>query len=288
VSVLVVTTAVGVLLAQPVAAATQNGYIYTTAGAGIYGYNGDGIPATTAEFQNPTGVVVDTHGNQLIADVLNNRVRVVAASASNPGYPLGGCSATCTWTEGDIYTIAGTGAGGYNGDGIPATAAQIDTPADVALDSAGNVLIADEANGVRVVAVSSSNPGYPLSGCASACTWTAGDIYTIAGTGALGYNGDGIPSTDAELKTPAGVAFDAPGNVLVSDHGNSRVRVVALSPSNPGYALSGCASACTWTAGDIYTIAGTGALGYNGDGIPATSAGSTSPKVWPLTEQGIS
>ncbi len=257
--------------AQPAAAAP--GDISTIAGTGTPGENGDGIPAATATVDQPQGVAVDAHGNTLIADTANNRVRVVAVSPSNPGYPLAGCTGPCTWTVGDIYIIAGDGTG-YNGDGIPATSAELNGPTDVAVDAFGNPLIADAGNErIRVVAVSTSNPGYPLA------RWTVGDIYTIAGNGPgnVHYNGDGIYSTDAQLFDPERITIDNHGNPLIADTGNSRVRVVAVSTSNPGYPLAGCVGPCTWTLGYIYTIAGDGTAGYNGDGIPATGAELDAP-----------
>ena len=169
------------------------GNIYTIAGDGTGGYNGDGMPATSAELSYPALISVDAHGNPVIADFDNSRLRVVAVSALDPGYPLGGCSGTCTWTVGDIYTIAGNGGQGYNGDGISAPSAEVYGPNGLGLDGEGNVLAAESGgNRVRVVAVSASNPGYPLAGCSGTCTWTLGDIYTIAGNGVQGYNSDGI------------------------------------------------------------------------------------------------
>jgi len=250
------------------------GDISTVAGTGIVGENGDGIPAVNAKLDGPQGVAVDAHGNSLIADTGNNRVRVVAVSATNPGYPLAGCAGTCTWTAGDIYIIAGDGTG-YNGDGIPATSAELDVPTDVTVDSVGNPVIADAGNQrVRVVAVSASNPGYPLP------RWTVGDIYTIAGNGpgTVHYSGDGGYATDAQLFDPLRVTVDADGNALIADTGNSRVRVVAVSTTNPGYPLAGCGGPCVWTLGDIYTIAGDGTGGYSGDGIPATGAELNGPE----------
>ncbi len=255
------------------------GDIYTTTGTGTATYAGDGSAATGAKLNFPKGVAVDGEGNQLVVDNGNNRVRVIAASAANPGYLLSGCSGPCTWTPGDIYTIAGTGTAGYNGDGISSTSAEIDDPALVAVDTEGNPLLADFGNNrVRVLAVSAPNPGYPLGGCSGTCTWTQGDIYTVAGTGTSGYTGDGVSATSAELDSPNGVSLDAAGNLYVADTGGNRVRVVAVSASNPGYSLGGCSGTCTWTVGDIYTIAGDGPAGgfgggsYNGDGIPATGA----------------
>jgi len=268
---LVIPTSIGALAGSAAAAA---GDISTIAGTGAAGENGDGIPAVTARIDQPQSVSVDTHGNTLIADSTNNLVRVVAASPSDPGYPLAGCAGPCTWTVGDIYIIAGHGAGGYNGDNIPSTDAQLFAPTDVAVDLSGNPIIADSLNErVRVVAVSASNPGYPLP------HWTVGDIYTIAGNGfgTSRYNGDGIYATDAQLFAPQRVTIDPHGNPLIADAGNERVRVVAVSASNPGYPLAGCAGPCVWTPGDIYTVAGDGFNGYNGDDMPATSAELNSP-----------
>ena len=275
---------------------------YTIAGNGGLGYTGDGIPATSALLNGAAGITVDAEGNVYLADNSNNRVRVVAVSATNPGLLLGGCSGTCTWIVGDIYTIAGNGGNvsccHYNGDGIPATSAEVASPNGVAVDSGGNVLVTDTGNErVRVVAVAASNPGYVLGGCSGGCpkgsTWTVGDIYTIAGNGIGGYNGDGIPATSAELFTlpvEGGVAADAEGNPLITDTYNERVRVVAVSASNPGYVLGGCSGGCptgsTWTVGDIYTIAGGAAGGYNGDGIPATSAALGTPQGVAVDAQG--
>jgi len=268
---LIAPVAIGALT-KPAAAAA--GEISTIAGIGSAGENGDGIPAVSAAVDQPQGVAIDAQGNALIADSSNNRVRVVAVSASNPGYPLAGCAGPCAWTVGDIYTIAGNGVSGYNGDGVPADAALLDAPTDVALDHSGNPLIADSQNDrVRVVAVSASNPGYPLA------RWSVGDIYTVAGSGAapVGYNGDGFYATDAHLFAPERVTVDMHGNPLIADTGNQRVRVVAVSTSNPGYPLAGCTGRCVWTPGDIYTVAGNGSGGYSRDGIRATGAELNSP-----------
>jgi hypothetical protein len=263
-----------VIVAVPGPAAASAGDISTVAGIGSAGENGDGIPGVSAAVDQPQGVAIDAHGNALIADSSNNRVRVVAASASNPGYPLADCSGPCTWTVGDIYVIAGQGLVGFNGDGIPADAAQLDTPSDVAVDHVGNPLVVDSHNDrVRVIAVSASNPGYPLA------RWSVGDIYTVAGNGAgsVGYSGDGFYATDAHLLAPKRVTVDVHGNLLITDTGNQRVRVVAVSASNPGYPLGGCAGRCVWTPGDIYTVAGNGFGGYSGDGIRAMRAELNAP-----------
>src|SRR5439155_1308492 len=142
----------------------------TYAGSGTRGFSGDGGPATAAQLTAPVGVALDPAGNLYIADRDNQRIRKVT-----PG--------------GTISTYAGTGTWGFSGDGGPATAAQLNTPAGVALDSAGNLYIADQANHrIRKV-----TPG--------------GTISTYAGSGTRGFSGDGGPATAAQLNTPAGVAL---------------------------------------------------------------------------------
>jgi len=200
------------------------GVITTIAGTGTAGYNGDGIAATSAKLDAPWGVAVDAAGNVFIGDANNHRVRRVDA------------------TTGLITTIAGTGTAGYNGDGIVATSAELDTPTGVAVDAAGNVFIADD-NGHRVRRVDA----------------TTGLISTLAGTGTAGYNGDGVAGTSAKLNGPSGVAVDAAGNVFIADVNNHRVRRVDAG------------------TGLISTIAGTGAFGYSGNGGAATSAKLNTP-----------
>ena len=223
------------------------GHIYTVAGGGTSGL-GDGGPATKAQLAKPLGVAVDAAGNLLIADFGGDRIRAVAASTGTfYGQPM---------TAGDIYTVAGDGGHGFSGDGGPATSAELSFPQGVAVDAAGNLLIADSGNArVRVVAArTGSFYGRPM---------TAGDIYTVAGTGTYGFSGDGGPATSADLNQAAGVAADAAGNLLIADTFNNRVRVVA--------ARAGAFYGQPMTTGDIYTIAGGGTNG-RGDGGPATSA----------------
>ena len=160
-------------------------------------------------------------------------------------------------TAGDIYTIAGNGTEGYAGDGGAAASAELDSPAGVGVDRSGNILVGDTGNSVIRVVAGTSSTFYGQA-------MTAGDIYTIAGNGAAGYSGDGGPATAAELGAPWGATVDGAGNVLVTDPGNSRVRVVAES--------TGTFYGQAMTAGDIYTIAGDTYFGYAGDGGPATSA----------------
>ncbi|HEY1916306.1 MAG TPA: hypothetical protein VGH27_12100 [Streptosporangiaceae bacterium] len=222
-------------------------HVYTIAGTGRGGFSGDGGPATSAELNGELGVTTDADGNVLMADTYNQRVRVVAGST--------GTFYGQAMTAGDIYTIAGTGDGGFSGDGGPATGAELDLPEGVGVDSAGNVLIADyDNNRIRVVAGS--------TGTFYGQAMTAGDIYTIAGGGSS--LGDGGPATSAELTLPSGVIVDGAGNVLIADTRDNRLRVVAAG--------TGTFYGQAMTAGDIYTIAGTGAQGDAGNGGPATGA----------------
>jgi uncharacterized repeat protein (TIGR02543 family) len=232
--------------------------IYTVAGTGTAGYNGDGRAATSAELNYPETVVFDGHGNLVVADTDNSRIRVVAATS--------GTYYGVSMTAHDIYTVAGAGVWSYNGDGIAATSADLYTPQSVAIDAYGNVVVSDTANDrIRVVAATSGT-NYGVS-------MTAGDIYTVAGTGTAGYSGDGGPASSAEIHDTYGVAVDAIGNLIISDAWNYRIRVVAAT-SGTNYGVS-------MTAGDIYTVAGTGTAGYSGDSGPATLAAINEP--WEVT-----
>jgi hypothetical protein len=225
------------------------GDIYTVSGNGTAAFAGDGGPAAAAELNNPGAVKVDGTGNLVIADTSNSRVRVVAAGT--------GTFYGRHMIAGDIYTVAGNGTQGYSGDGHPAVSAQLWYPQAVAVDPAGDVMIADTDNErVRVVAARTGS----LYGQAM----TAGRIYTVAGTGAFAYSGDGGPATKAALTLPYGVALDGAGNLLIADTENERVRVVA--------ARTGRFYGKAMTTGDIYTVAGTGVGAYSGDGGPATKA----------------
>ena len=207
------------------------GIITIVAGTGGLGFNGDGIAATAANLQTPSGVAVDGSGNLFIADTLNNRIRKVDV------------------LTGIISTVAGTGTFGFNGDGILATTARVGNPIRVTLDGSGNIFIADSnSNRIRKV---------------DALT---GLISTVAGTGVSGFNGDGILATTASLSGPSGVAPDGSGNLFIADQGNQRIRKVD--------ALTGI----------ISTVAGTGTFGFNGDGILGTNATLSSP--WGVAVDG--
>lgn len=193
------------------------GVIVTVAGTGEQGFGGDGGPATAALLDSPVGVAVDGAGNLYIGDTHNQRVREVLAASGN------------------IVTAAGTGAAGFGGDGGPATAALLNTPTAVALDSAGNLYIVD-TNNHRIREVS------------------AGTIQTVAGNGEQFFSGDGGPATAAGLDAPNGIAVDAALNFYIGDTHNQRVRMVTSS------------------TGIISTLAGSGVKGFSGDGPASTTA----------------
>jgi NHL repeat len=262
-------SAVGHLLAVDTIAGTfygramKAGHIYTIAGSGPAGFSGDGGPATAAELDGPFGPATDAAGNVVFADRLNQRVRVVAnTSGTFYGQAM---------TAGHIYTIAGTGTSGDTGDGGPATSAELSFPTGAGVDAHGNVLIADGSNNqIRAVAAS--------TGRFYGRAMTAGHIYTIAGTGASGYSGDGGPATAAALDIRAAPTVDSAGNVVFADDFNSVVRVVA--------AATGTFYGVAMKAGDIYTVAGTGDFGLSGNGGPATSATLESPQATAVDRSG--
>ncbi len=201
-----------------------NGIITTVAGNGNQGYSGDNGPGTSASLNVPTGLAFDTAGNLLIADSGNHRVRRLSLSG------------------GVIDTVAGDGNGGFSGDNAPAASASLLEPAGIAVDSAGNLYIADTRN-QRIRKVAASN----------------GLITTVAGTGQPGYSGDGGPAVSASLEGPKGVAVDARGNLFIADTLNARIRRVAAG------------------TGVITTVGGPGKWGDFGDGGPATAAFLTIP-----------
>lgn len=214
---------------QRVRRIATNGIITTVAGNGVGGFSGDGGPAISASLDFPIGIAVDPFGNIYVADGNNNRIRKIT-------------------TAGMISTVVGTGAAlaaSASGDGGPAVSASLNIPSDVAIDSAGNIYIADSGhNEVRMVN-------------------TSGTITTLAGTGANGYSGDGGPATQAVLNYPWGVTTDASGNVYVADRVNSRVRKLASGVILPpptlsaGQILNSASGASTIAPGSIISIYGT-------------------------------
>jgi uncharacterized protein (TIGR03437 family) len=198
--------------------------ISTVAGNGVGGYSGDGSQAVNAELNGPKAVAVDAAGDIYIADAANNAVRLV------------------TTATGKISTAVGTGAAGFTGDLGLATAAQVTDPTGLALDSAGNLYIADGSTRVRKV-------------------YADGIIVTIAGNGSRGFSGDGGVATSAELSGPSGLAVNASGGLYVTDSANNAIRLLTpLAAALSIAAVTNSASNLTGpiAPGEVVTIYGSG------------------------------
>ncbi|HEX9032009.1 MAG TPA: hypothetical protein VF834_09200 [Streptosporangiaceae bacterium] len=232
------------------------GDIYQIAGV-RNGLTGNGVPAARAKVSSPHSITIDGSGNVVLCDA-GSVARVIAVRT--------GTFYGKHMKAGDIYTVAGNRRGTpYAAEGGPATSAQ-GASGGIAIDRAGNLLIA--AGRLRVVAGTTGTfYGKPM---------TAAHIYTIAGGGTGGL-GDGGPAASARLGA-ADVAVDGAGNLVVTDRGNQRIRVVA--------AHSGMFYGRSMTAGDIYTVAGDGTAGFAGDGGPATSAELSDPQGVAVDQAG--
>lgn len=206
---------------RKVAAGTN--VITSIAGTGIGGYSGDGAAATNANFYFATGLpglTLDNKGNLYVGDYGNNRVRKINLST------------------GIVTTIAGTGVGGYSGDGGQATSAKLSNPAGLAFDTIANKLFIVDNN----------------NSCVRQVDMATGIITTVAGNGNFDYSGDGGLATQAALNYPEGIAVDKSGNLYIADEFNYVIRKVDAATKK------------------ISTIAGTGTPGFTGDGGLATAA----------------
>lgn len=199
------------------------GRIWTIAGKpGTGGYAGDDGPATKALMAVPHGMATDRSGNLYFADTQNHVVRKIWAGT------------------GQITTIAGIpGEAGYTGDDGPATRAKLSRPTSIMVGYSGQVYFTDNNSVIRLI--------------------EDGRIKTIAGTGVAGFSGDGGKATEAQLRSPKGMAFAKDGSLVFCDAGNNRIR--SLSPERH----------------IITTIAGTGEAGYDGDGGLAINAKISDP-----------
>jgi len=196
-----------------IAAAT--GAMTTVAGSGSSIPGGDLGPATAAGFSYPISIALDRSGNLFIVDYGNHRIRRVDAET------------------GIITTVAGTAGFTSFGDYGPATKAGLEGPIGVAVDSGGNIFIADNKN-QRIRKVDA----------------VTNIITPVAGNGSASYSGDNGPAMEAGLNIPSGIAVDAAGNLYIQDTGNHRIRKVAAG------------------SGVITTVVG----GASGDNGPATAA----------------
>jgi hypothetical protein len=216
------------------------GILKIVAGTGVSGHTGDGGQATSAELAQPFSVVVDGSSNLFIADTGNSVIREVVAATGIIKTVAGNASAACNFTL---------------GDGGSATSASLCFPTFAALDSHGNIFIADESYSlIREVVAATGN-----------IQTVAGSILGLGQGLNFGYSGDGGPATSALLNAPNGVFVDSSGNVFIADQLNNVIREVAAS------------------TGIITTVAGdtTGAAGFSGDGGPAVGAQMNFPEtVW--------
>ncbi len=195
-----------------------SGIITSIAGNGTEDFS-DGVPANSTGLGTTAGIAVDQNSNVYVSDSSFRRIRRIDART------------------GIITTIAGDGGADFNGDNRPATSASI-SPQGIAVDNAGNLLIADTGNH-RVRRVNLAT----------------GIITTVAGSGEPGFSGDGGSATAAKLNLPIAVSVDKEGNVYISDTGNLRVRRIDAR------------------TGVITTVAGNGESTPLGDGGRATEAG---------------
>ena len=237
------------------------GIIERYAGTGQFDFSGDSGDALLAGFRAPRGLALDSLGRLLIADSGNNRIRLVTAERivhtlrSDLDNPRGiaADSAGNTYiavpdfnivarisADGVVSRFAGTGASGYRTDGVPANGTRLNAPNDVAVDTSGNVYIADTGNH-RIRKVTPD-----------------GKIQTVAGNGVAGFQGDSETVASLALAMPSGISLDEAGNLLIADTDNNRIRMVTPQ-------------------GALRTIAGNGIDGFSGDGGPARNAQLRSP-----------
>jgi hypothetical protein len=229
----------------------STGIINVIAGTGVSGFTGDGGAATAAKIYNPFGICIDAAGNIYFSDQLNYRIRKITPSGvistiigtgSNASSGDGGPGTAARVSQprdlvldnsGNLYivdgnnyirkyiiatgiisTIAGTGTGGYSGDGGPATAAMLNRPARAAFDGGRMLYVSDQDNNrIRQINL------------------TTGIIRTVVATGTASYTGDGGPSVSGTLWSPAGIAVGKRGEVYIADANNRRVRIAPFNES---------------------------------------------------------
>jgi streptogramin lyase len=253
----------------------------TFAGTGLAGFSGDNGSAGKAQLNNPYGITRGPDGALYICDMENHRIRKVSR-------------------EGNITMVAGTGKGGYAGEGGPALQAELNEPYEVRFDKAGDMFFVEMRN--HIVRRVNDRTKF---------------ISTVAGSGKEGFSGDGGPATKAELRQPHSIQFDGAGYLYVCDIGNNRIRKVDLSagtistfcgtgerlptpdgaklanaPLNGPRAIDFDKAGNMWLAlregnaiyrldleaGTIHHVAGTGQKGFTGNGGSAKQATLSGPK----------
>ncbi len=173
----------------------SDGVIARIAGTAASGAGADGPDALQSALRSPYGVVVDKSGSVYFSDTGNHRIRKLSPS-------------------GAIETIAGTGTAGFAGDGDLAIRARLNNPSGLALDSEGNLYVADTGNH-RIRHITPT-----------------GVIRTIAGTGVSGFAGDGASAMSAQLAAPVALALDSKGSIYVADRDNDRIRRLSIDNSS--------------------------------------------------------
>ena len=200
--------------------------IVRLAGTGQSGFSGDGGDPLQARLNNPLQLAVASNGDVYFVDQRNQRIRKLSVQ-----YRV-------------IDTVAGTGIQGFGGDGGDPKLARFSNPFGLAMDSSGDIVIADSGNNrLRKVHFG-----------------THATIQTIAGTGKDAFSGDGGDPLKAELSSPSGISFDARGNLYFCDQHNNRIRMITFGAQQL-----------------IRTVAGTGAGAYTGDGGDPRAAGLSGP-----------
>jgi len=247
-------------------APTQGAKPHVVAGTGTAGAAGVGGPATEAQLHEPTGIGVDGSGDLFIADTENCRVEEVPSSAgTHYGVPM---------TAGHLYTVAGSGTCGTTGMGGPASAAELQNPTAVALDSAGDLIIGNRGAGNVVEVATASGDHYGT-------TIGAGDLAVIAGAGTFApYLDDGFAANGyaAEVNFPYGLAVASNGSLYLADTGERVVRVVP--------AVSGTVFGTQMSANDLYTVIGALPTGTGSDSTKWVNGHVTTPYGVAVDQQG--
>lgn len=270
----------------------QQSSVRTIAGTGVAGFESEGANGKLAQsspVNNPYGIVVGPDSALYFCEVDSGRVRRIDLNT------------------GLLSTVAGNGEEAYSGDGGLALDASFSAPHEIRFDGQGNLyIVSRDSHTVRRI------------------DRTSARVSTVAGTGEAGFSGDDGPAKAAQLRQPHSIAFDARGDLLICDIGNSRLRRIDMSSgiistlsgtgeriatpdSGPisGTPLLGPRSIDTDAAGNAYLvlregnavfrlelagnrlqrIAGTGDLGYTGDGGAAIDATFNGPKGIAYSEQ---